>query len=105
MTSMSKERSDQIFLGVFLIGLAILFLTSYWWPGIMFVIGVALLVRTYMEGKSLTSNMGAWVTIGIGVLFALGDVFQFIGDVNWWPLLLIGLGAYLLLGQRQRGGS
>jgi hypothetical protein len=101
MDFISKERSDQIFGGLFLIGLALLFFTGYWWPGIMFVIGVAMLGRTYAEGKPLTSNGGALVVIAIGALFALGDVFSVV-SINWWPLLLIGLGAYLLFGQRQR---
>jgi hypothetical protein len=99
----SKERADQVFGGVFLIGLALLFFTSYWWPGIMFVIGIAMLARTYAEGKSFTSNGGAWITIAIGVFFALGNVLQFLGDVPWWPLVLIGLGLFLLFGQRQKG--
>jgi hypothetical protein len=102
MEHLAKERSDQVFGGVFLIGLAVLFLTSYWWPGIMFVLGIALLARTYAEGQSLTSNLGPWVLIGIGLVFALGRVFAFIGDVNWWPLLLIALGAYMLFGDRLR---
>lgn len=98
----SKERTDQVFGGVFLIGLAILFFSGYWWPGIMFVIGIAMLARTYSEGKPLTSNGGAWVTIAIGVVFALGNVFQLLGDVPWWPLILIALGLYLLFGQRRK---
>ncbi len=100
MGVMSKERTDQIFGGLFLIGLALLLFTGYWWPGIMFVLGVALLGRTYAEGKPLTSNAGAWAVLALGALFALGDVFSII-SINWWPLLLIGLGLYLLFGQRQ----
>ena len=101
----SKDRTDQIFGGVFLIGLALLFFTGDWWPGIMFVIGIAMLARTYAEGKSLTSNGGAWVTLAIGVFFALGNVLQFLGDIPWWPLILIGLGLFLLFGQRQSSES
>ncbi|MCL4251621.1 MAG: hypothetical protein KJ065_25950 [Anaerolineae bacterium] len=97
----SKDRADQIFGGVFLIGLALLFFTGNWWPGIMFVIGIAMLARTYAEGKPLTSNGGAWVTLAIGAVFALGDVFQFLGDIPWWPLILIALGLFLLFGQRR----
>ena len=98
----SKERTDQVFGGVFLIGLAVLFFTGYWWPGIMFVIGVAMLARTYTEGKTLGSNGGAWIMIAIGVFFALGNVFEILGDISWWPLILIALGLYLLFGQRQK---
>lgn len=91
----TKERSDQIFGGAFLIGLAVLFITGYWWPGVMFVIGIAMLVRNYFEGKSLTSDRNALIVLAIGILFAL-PIF----GGNWLPLLLIALGAYMLFGEQ-----
>ena len=41
----SKARADQVSGGVFLIGLALLFMTGYWWPGILFVIGASTMAR------------------------------------------------------------
>ena len=43
-----KKRSDQAAGGVFLIGLALLFMTGYWWPGILFVIGAGILATVPM---------------------------------------------------------
>lgn len=95
--NLSKERADQVFGGTFLIGLALLFITGWWWPGVMFVIGAAILVRGVAEGQSLTENRGGLVVIGIGLFFVLLDVIN-IFSFNWLPLLLIAIGAWLLFG-------
>ncbi len=99
----SKERSDQVFGGVFLIGLAILFLTSYWWPGLLFVLGIAMLAQTYTQGKALTSNTRALILLGLGVLFALAPIASMFGGLPIVPLVLIGIGLYVLFGDRLRG--
>lgn len=98
----SKDRADQIFGGIFLIGLAVLFATGWWFPGILFVVGAASLGRTYADGKSLSENNGALITIAIGGIFLIGDVFSFFGG-NWLPLLFILLGGYLLFGDKLKG--
>lgn len=101
---MSEKRAGEIFSGTFLIGLAVLFLTGWWWPGILFVVGGALIVRTVAQGKPWTEERGGLAALAIGVLFTLTDVIN-VFDFNWFPLILIGLGVYLLLGNRWRGGS
>jgi hypothetical protein len=103
--SSRKQQSDQTFGGIMLIGLAVLFLTGYWWPGIMFVIGAAMIARTVSEGGDWLSNRNALIVIGIGVVFAVMDVFHFLSGNLLWPLLLIAGGAYLLFGDRLRGGA
>ncbi len=93
MSGVSEERTDQIAGGVFVIGLAVLFMTGYWWPGIMFVIGASSLARGMAEGREWYSVQGALWTIGIGLVFAVG--FNL-------PLLLIIVGLSMLLGYRFR---
>ena len=105
---MSHRRSthDQTFAGVFLIGLAILFITGFWWPGIMFVIGVAMLVRTMNEGGQWQDDRNALVLLGIGVVFTLLEVFDNINlSGAFWPILLIAVGVYLLWGKNKLGGG
>ncbi|MCC6801393.1 MAG: hypothetical protein IT319_00810 [Anaerolineae bacterium] len=103
---MTDKRASEIFGGTFLIGLAILFLVNWWWPGIMYVIGIALIARTVAQGRSWTEERAGVVCIGIGVIFTLINVLN-IFTFNWWPLLLILLGLYLLFGNRVNigGGS
>ncbi len=91
------QRTNQISGAVFLIGMGIIALLNYWWPGIMFVIGAALLVRGFMTDPKITGITPGIIAILIGLLFALRGV---IGDIgNLWPLILIVLGVAMLFGQ------
>lgn len=101
---MTEKRANEVFGGTFLIGLAILFLINWWWPGIMFVIGIALLVRTVAQGRNWTDERGGLICLGIGVVFTLVDVLN-VFSFNWWPLLLILIGVYLLFGNRRGNGG
>ena len=101
---MIDKRGNEVFGGVFLIGLAVLFLFGWWWPGILFVLGVALVARTTAEGKPWTEERGGLAVLAIGVLFMLTDVLD-IFSFNWLPILLIGVGLYLLFGNRLRGNG
>jgi hypothetical protein len=89
----SKTRADQIAGGVFFIGLAILFITSFWWPGIMFVLGASAMARGVAEGKDWYSVPGGLWMIGIGLVFT----FNFS-----WPVILILIGLSMLFGQSWR---
>lgn len=46
------------------------------------------------------SNLGAWILIGLGVLFLLGNLGYIprLGPLlhEWWPVILILIGVYLL---------
>lgn len=48
-----------------------------------------------------SSKLGAWILIGLGVLFLLGNlgVIPRLGPLlaQWWPVILILLGLYLLV--------
>lgn len=100
--NINKENADQVSGGIFLIGLAMLFLTGWWWPGIMFVIGASIIARTMAEGKPWTSATGAFWMIGIGVVFGVPGLIE---GVDWgtiWPLALIAIGLFMLFGGNLR---
>lgn len=99
-----KHQASQIGGGVFLIGLGLLFFTGWWWPGIMFVIGASILATTMAEGKPLRSATGAFWVIGIGIVFGIPGLIGGVAGSLWklWPLVLIGLGLFMLLGGRFR---
>jgi hypothetical protein len=102
-----RSTNDQTFAGVFLIGLALLFITGFWWPGILYVIGIAMLVRTINEGGDWRNDRNALVVLGIGIVFTVLEVFDnFNLDTGTiWPIILIAVGVYLLWGKNLRGGS
>lgn len=97
----SKDRSDQICGGVMLIGLALLFLTDWFFPGILFVVGIALIAKSVSEGKNWNDNKGALTAIATGLFFSLNDVLNIFSG-NWLPFLFIALGLYLLFGSNLR---
>ncbi len=86
----THKRADQIAGGIFLIGLAVLFMTGNFFPGILIVVGLSALAKDAIAGKPLQSS-GALIPIAIGLVFDFGFSL---------PLLLIGIGVALLMGWR-----
>jgi hypothetical protein len=91
------QRVNQVSGAIFLIGMGIIAIFNYWWPGIMFIIGAALIARAYMTDQKMGNFTPGIIAILIGLLFALQNV---IGNIsNAWPLILIGAGLLLLFGR------
>ena len=99
-----KQQAGQVGGGVMLIGLGLLFLTGWWWPGIMFVVAASILARTMVEGKPMSSAIGAFWLIGIGIIFGIPGLIGNISGQLWqlWPIILIALGLFMLFGGRYR---
>ncbi len=91
----SKSHADRVSGGVFFIGLALLFLTGYWWPGILFVIGASSVARGMAEGQPWYATGGGVWMLALGVVFMLG--FR-------WELLLIFVGLSMLFGYKFQSG-
>jgi ribosomal protein S27E len=65
--------------GIWMIGIGALAITGYWWPGIMFVVGISAL----FSGSIQTA---VWM-FGIGIVAHFGF---------WWPGMIIVIGISLL---------
>lgn len=91
------RRRSTISGGVFLIGLGMLLLTGWWWPGIMLVIGAASASELFLRGKVL-SAMGTFALFaGIPLMIDLVNAV----DLPWgWlgAFVLIGLGLVRVTG-------
>lgn len=75
--------------GVFLIGIAVLALTGWWWPGIMVLLGITALASSAASGRPWAGLQGAlW-------LFGIAFIAQF---HFWWPGILILLGLSAIMG-------
>ena len=68
---------------VFFIGLALLFITGWWWPGILAVLALMAMVRAYERGKLIFTS-GHVFLIGLGGAFALGGQY-------FLPALLVAI--------------
>jgi hypothetical protein len=100
---MNNRREEGVLGGVLLIGLAILLITGWWWPGIMFVVGIAMLARTRAQGRPWMSDLPALAVLAIGALLAL---LSLIGAILSWkvigPVVLIAIGLWILFGRNGR---
>ncbi len=89
------KNGNHAFTGVFLVGLGIIALFNFWWPGIMFVIAVAMLVAALLDGRLGENLMGIAILLAIGVVGVLGKLHLNTG-LTIWPILFIVIGlAYL----------
>ena len=75
--------------GVFLIGLAILFVTGTIWPGILALLGAMSLLGGFFGGREYHGFAGAVWLIGLAVLFATDTI---------WPGVLVLAGISAILG-------
>jgi hypothetical protein len=103
---MSQMNKSQVGGAVFLIGLGVVALLNFWWPGIMFVIAASLLASEYVETQKLDFNSGR--VRGAAVVACIGILGLVNFNINWggiWPLILIGIGLVLLFGRGVTGGK
>ena len=91
-----RRRASSISGGIFLISLGVLIITGWWWPGIMFAIGLSGGAELIFRGK-------LWQGIGTLVFFsAIPIVIWLINQtqIPWTvvgPLFLIGIGVIILV--------
>ena len=94
---MNRDRTrDGITGGLLLVGIGVLLLTGWWWPGIMVVLGIAIGAGLIFRGRYLAGLVMA------GIFFAIPFITQSMThiDIPWnlfGPMILIGLGAAVLL--------
>jgi hypothetical protein len=98
-TVMDKElrrKADAITGGILLIGLGVLLFTNWWWPGIMFVVGLSSGAGLIFRGKT-AQGVGTlallWsIPIGIWIIQKAEIPWLLVG-----PLILIGVGVIVLV--------
>lgn len=84
MSAVSRDNARHVGLGVLLIGLGWMFLTGYWWPGILFVLGFMMIAQAIAENRRASDMRSGVLLIGLGVIFAVGLKL-------WLLLILAGL--------------
>lgn len=76
-------KSEQMSGAIFLIGLGLLLITGWWFPGILFVIGASSMATALAKNHPWTSATGALWMFGLGLIFWLnlpwGFIFILIG--------------------------
>jgi hypothetical protein len=84
----NAQQANALTGGVWLIGFGILFATRYWWPGIMFLVGITAIVQGLVQGRGWSTIHGGYWAILIGVWAVL--------KFNM-AVFFIGMGVYVIL--------
>jgi len=91
-----KKEIKGLTPALILIGIGVLALADYLWPGIFFVIGGALLIGGLAAGKNWSEMTGGLIMLAIGVYFVLPFRLN-IASIDWLgPAVLIIIGCVLL---------
>jgi len=90
---MERQRTrNPITAGLLLIGIGALWLTGWWWPGIMVVLGIAIGSGLVFRGRYLAGAVLAAIFFAIPLLVE--------ADIPWGifgPMVLLGIGAVVLV--------
>jgi hypothetical protein len=90
---MNRERTrNGITGGLLLIGLGVLLLTGWWWPGIMVVLGIAIGAGLVFRGRYLAGLVMAAIFFAIPVLTTTNIPWGLFGS-----MILIGVGVVVLV--------
>ena len=80
-------KAEQVSGAVFLIGLGLVWITGWWFPGMLFVMGASIMASAIVNNHPWTSATGALWMFGLGTIFWLNLPWGFI-------FLLIGLSMF-----------
>ncbi len=64
---LDTRQANAITSAIWLVGIGVLIVTGWWWPGIMFLIGLGAIVEGFARGRGWYALQGSLWTIGIGV--------------------------------------
>lgn len=91
-----RKQASAISGGIFMISLGVLMFTGWWWPGIMFAIGLSAGAELIFRGKTLqgigTLAFFSAIPIAIWIIQATEIPWSLVG-----PLVLIGIGVIILV--------
>lgn len=97
-----SRSANHAFVGTFLVGLGLIGIFDYWWPGIMFVVAGAILVSSLLEGRLGHNLLSIAILVAIGLIGVVGQLD--LGKVPFWEILFIAIGlAYLFKTFWKRG--
>jgi hypothetical protein len=88
----AQNQKSGIAGGIFLIGIGVLIITGTWWPGIMFVSGLAIGAERAFHRNYAQALAAAAACFAIGLLSAAEIPWNVFG-----PFILISLGAVVLV--------
>lgn len=116
LQSVLDKRHQPVQGGVLLLLLGLIFLADQerwlpWgmnrdWPLILFAIGISMIVAYWVKPRKRGNLTGGIIILTIASIFLATEYHYFewyvLGDIiDWWPLILLGLGVWLLVKDRR----
>lgn len=86
-----KHKADAISNGAFLMGLAVLFASNTWWPGILLLLWVSVALREYLTGRFYDLVISSIILIGLFAMALFDLSISFLV-----PMLFILGGIYII---------
>ncbi len=87
-----RDTRNPITGGLLLIGIGVLLLTGWWWPGIMVVLGIAIGAGLVFRNRYIEGAVIAAIFFAIPFLTEANVPWHIFG-----PMVLIGIGAVALV--------
>lgn len=88
---MNRQNADTIGGGIFLIGLGILFMLDWFWPGILALIGVVAFINQGLKGNLVGGLTPLILFGGLTAVFALEASWRYVLPAALIVVGLIGL--------------
>ncbi len=88
---MSKQNADTLGAGMFLVGLGVLFLLDWFWPGILGLLGIVALATQWARGNLLRGLSSLVLLGGLTILFTVGFAWEYVFPIGLIVLGLIAL--------------
>ena len=88
---MSKQNADTLGAGMFLVGLGVLFLLDWFWPGILGLLGIVALATQWARGNLLRGLSSLVLLSGLTILFTVGFAWEYVFPIGLIVLGLIAL--------------
>jgi hypothetical protein len=82
-----SQRASALTAGIWMIGIGIVIATKAWWPGILLLVGITVIVQGWVSGRQPQVLRGGILAIAIGIWAACKFNVA---------VLFVGLGAYLI---------
>lgn len=88
---LAKRKIHAISNGIFLMGIALLIVTAWWWPGILLVLWATLATRQYLADRTFDLVVTTIILVGLTVV----NLFPWGWNVMMPILFLLG-GIYII---------
>ena len=88
---MTKQNADTLGAGMLLVGLGVLFLLDWFWPGILGLLGIVALATQWARGNLLRGLSSLVLLGGLTILFTVGFAWEYVFPIGLIVLGLIGL--------------